>query len=269
MYSFRTAQNAFHTLRVASAMCFIGHGAFGIVTKFVWCNYFAVFGIGHVMAYRIMPSLGVLDISMGLLLLFYPARIIVLWLVLWGLITAALRPLSGEPLAEFLERAGNFGAPMALLLLCGTENKIPSWFEPIRLPEPYRSGQVRHTKYFLQGIAFLLLAGHGWLNLAGKKALLSQYSSLGWSDTHNVAIVAGLTELAMAFIVLIRPSRYLLIIFIVWKMASELFYPQWEIFEWIERGCSYGVLLALWYIIKPGQRSESSVAYSCLDRAGS
>jgi hypothetical protein len=47
-----------YTLRVAVAMCFIGHGAFGIITKPVWCNYFALFGIGHDIAYRLMPLLG-------------------------------------------------------------------------------------------------------------------------------------------------------------------------------------------------------------------
>lgn len=37
-----------YSLRVASAMRFIGHGAFGIITKKIWLNYFAVFGIGSV-----------------------------------------------------------------------------------------------------------------------------------------------------------------------------------------------------------------------------
>ena len=59
-----------YTLRFASAMCFIGHGAFGIITKPIWANYFAVFGIGHDMAYNLMPVVGVLDILMGISLLF-------------------------------------------------------------------------------------------------------------------------------------------------------------------------------------------------------
>jgi len=29
-------------------------------------------------------------------------------------------------------------------------------------------------------------------------------------------------------------------------MGTELFYPKWEIFEWVERGGSYGCILALW-----------------------
>jgi len=41
-----------YTLRFASAMCFIGHGAFGIIKKTVWLNYFAVFGIAHDMGYQ-------------------------------------------------------------------------------------------------------------------------------------------------------------------------------------------------------------------------
>ena len=32
-------------LRVAVAACFIGHGAFGIITKTAWLPYFAIFGI--------------------------------------------------------------------------------------------------------------------------------------------------------------------------------------------------------------------------------
>ena len=36
----------FPVLRIAAAMCFIGHGAFGIITKEGWLPYFAVVGIG-------------------------------------------------------------------------------------------------------------------------------------------------------------------------------------------------------------------------------
>src|SRR5579864_444016 len=97
------AQPIHSTLRIASAMCFIGHGAFGVITKAIWCNYFAVLGIGHDTAYTLMPFVGTFDICMGLLILFYPLRIVFGWLVVWGFITASLRPLSGEPFAELIE----------------------------------------------------------------------------------------------------------------------------------------------------------------------
>jgi hypothetical protein len=103
MLNLNLQQKLHYTLRFAMAMCFIGHGSFGIITKSIWCNYFAVFGIGKVMAYQLMPWLGGFDIICGIIMLIYPLRVIPLWLVIWGAITAFLRPISGEPLAEFIE----------------------------------------------------------------------------------------------------------------------------------------------------------------------
>ena len=42
MLTLTNNQKIHYTLRVAAAMCFIGHGAFGIITKPIWCNYFAL-----------------------------------------------------------------------------------------------------------------------------------------------------------------------------------------------------------------------------------
>ena len=81
-------QKIHYILRIASAMCFIGHGAFGIITKPIWCNYFALFGIGKATAYQLMPVLGSLDILLGIILLIRPVRAIAVWLVLWGVMTA-------------------------------------------------------------------------------------------------------------------------------------------------------------------------------------
>jgi hypothetical protein len=53
----------YYTLRFAAAMCFIGHGSFGIIGKQIWCSYFAVFGIGASMAYKLMPALVPVDIT--------------------------------------------------------------------------------------------------------------------------------------------------------------------------------------------------------------
>src|ERR1700727_2822563 len=82
------ARRLHYALRIASAMCFIGHGAFGIITKKVWLNYFAVFGIGPDLAWHLMPVLGTADILFGISLLFYPTRAVALWLVIWGTTTA-------------------------------------------------------------------------------------------------------------------------------------------------------------------------------------
>lgn len=240
----------YYTLRIASAMCFIGHGSFGIITKETWTNYFGVFGIGHDTAYIMMPYAGAIDIFFGLIILFFPIRIVVGWLVVWGLITAMLRPLSGEPFAEFVERGGNYGAPLALLLLTTYKSiNVKQWFKPVQIPEHINQKTIVTVTWCLRIVVFLLFAGHGWLNLIEKKSLLAQYQSLGFSNTANVAHIVGALEILGAFTVLIRPLRSVLLIFFIWKVTSELFYQHWEVFEFIERGGSYGATLALWFLL--------------------
>ena len=293
-----SAHRMHYILRIASAMCFIGHGAFGIITKPIWCNYFAVFGIGHDMAYTLMPVVGTIDITMGLILLFYPIRAVPAWLIIWGIATASLRPLSGEPFAELIERAGNFGAPLALLMLAGGAagvgrssagtamrgagsatgavmgrgegagtamasrgtdiSKIRFWFSRLN-PNPQPDARTfSRVALCLRIVVFLLLLGHGWLNLIEKKGLLQQYTNLGFSNPANTALVAGLFEILAALAILIRPVRPLLIALFIWKMGTELFYPKYEIFEWVERGGSYGALLALYTALGKSRVKETS-----------
>ena len=237
------AQKIHYILRVASAMCFIGHGAFGIITKAVWCNYFAVFGIGHDMAYHLMPVVGSIDILLGVSLLANPTRIVLSWLVLWAIVTASLRPLSGEPFGEFIERAGNYGAPLTLLLL---SMPLRGWWSPVDAHPQPDAATFNRVFLCLRIVVFLLLLGHGWLNCIEKKGLLAQYAGLGFPDPVKVAHIAGGFELIAAFAILIRPVRPLLAALLLWKIGTELFYPKWEMFEWIERAGSYGSLLALW-----------------------
>jgi hypothetical protein len=240
-------QKIYYTLRIAAAMCFIGHGAFGIITKPIWCNYFAVFGIGHDLAYKLMPVVGSIDILMGIILLIYPIRAVALWLVIWGLVTASLRPLSGEPFAELIERAGNFGAPLALLLLCGGGKNTGSWFKQMSPNIHADAKKIAQVALCLRIVVFLLLIGHGWLNLIHKKGLIEQYTRLGFSNPFEIARTVGLFEIISAFAILIKPLAPVLLLLLLWKAASELYYPHYEIFEWIERGGSYGSLLALYF----------------------
>jgi hypothetical protein len=246
----RTEQKLHYILRIAIAMCFIGHGVFGVITKEIWCNYFAVFGIGKVTAYSLMPWVGAFDILMGVIMLAYPIRAVALWLVVWGTFTAFLRPMSGEPFAEVIERAGNFGAPLALLILSGGIKNWKQLFVPIN-PSAQVSPKIMETvSHCLKVVVFLLLMGHGWLNVIEKKGLLNQYALLGFSYPGKVAIMVGVFEITAALIVLIKPVRNILLVLFIWKISTELFYPHYEVFEWIERGGSYGAILALWFAHK-------------------
>ena len=73
------AQAVYWCLRVAAAACFIGHGAFGIITKAAWVPFFGVVGIPEAWAWKLMPVVGTMDILMGLSALFYPTRAVLLW----------------------------------------------------------------------------------------------------------------------------------------------------------------------------------------------
>jgi len=246
-----TEHKIYHTLRLASAMCLIGHGLFGIITKAVWCNYLAVAGIDQTMAYQLMPLIGIVDIIMGISLLLFPIRAVALWLVLWGFMTAAMRPLSGEPFAELIERAGNFGAPLTLLLLCPNAKTFKGWFQKMQPPGTISKEDLEKVILCLRITACLLLVGHGWLNLIGKKGLLGQYESIGFKDPILLSYIIGIIEIACgAYFIAVRPLHRFILLLFIWKIGSELFYPQWEILEWVERGGSYGILLSLYFAVR-------------------
>jgi hypothetical protein len=251
MLKINTEQKVHYTLRIACALCFIGHGSFGIITKTVWCNYFSVFGIGEALSFKLMPFVGAFDILCGILILIYPIRAVVLWLVIWGFITALLRPLSGEPFAEFIERFGNFGTPLALLILSGGIGRnFKSLFSPIKINTSIDEKALANMATVLRFVVFFLFLGHGCLNLMEKKSLLNQYMALGFIYPADVAQAIGLFEIVTALSVLVRPFRFVLLTLLIWKISSELFYPHHELFEWIERSGSYGAVLGLWFALE-------------------
>lgn len=58
-----------------AALCFIGHGAFGIITKAGWVPYFGVVGIPEAWAWKLMPwGVGTMGLTMGILALVLPPR---------------------------------------------------------------------------------------------------------------------------------------------------------------------------------------------------
>jgi hypothetical protein len=107
-------------LRVAVAGAFIGHGAYGaVLAKASWLSYFAVLGISEatVIASGLMVIVGVGEIGLGLLALAVPAPALLLFMAAWKVFTELLRPLAGENAWEFVERASNMVAPLALFVV--------------------------------------------------------------------------------------------------------------------------------------------------------
>jgi uncharacterized membrane protein YphA (DoxX/SURF4 family) len=115
-------------LRVACAAEFIGHGAFGIMTKAAWVPYFGVVGIPPELAWKLMPVIGTVDVTIGLLVgIVRPVRVVLLYMAVWGFLTATIRPLAGESIWEFIERIPNWAIPLAFLCLRGLGRSRHDW----------------------------------------------------------------------------------------------------------------------------------------------
>jgi hypothetical protein len=237
-------------LRVAVAACFIGHGAFGVITKAAWVPYFALFGIPEWWAWRLMPVVGIVDIAMGCLTLIRPVRAAVLYMTFWGFQTACLRVFAGQGVWELLERAGNYGVPLAFLWLLGPARSRADWFSTRPAPA-LTEERAASIGWILRITTALLLIGHGGFDFAMHKDWSGYVAAIGISPAtlgdHPLRPFAGLIEGALGLVVLVWPAPSVLWFVFVWKLATEALRPLAgePIWEFIERGRSYGAPLAL------------------------
>jgi hypothetical protein len=237
-------------LRVAVAGCFIGHGAFGIITKAAWLPYFAIWGIPEAWAWKLMPMIGAVDITVGVLTLFQPTRAIVLYMMVWGLQTACLRPLAGQGVWELLERAGNYGVPLAFLVLLGRGRSLADWFSARPMP-PLTDQRASAIGCVLRATTALLLIGHGGFDFAMGKDWSGYAAAIaiapGTLASHPLRPLAGWFECSLGLLVLAWPARGLLLFVVAWKLGTEALRPLAgePIWEFIERAGSYGAPLAL------------------------
>jgi len=237
-------------LRIGAAMEFIGHGALGVKRVAAWTSYFAVVGIHRETALTLMPLVGAFDIAMGLAILAYPMRGVILYMTAWGLWTAFLRPLAGESVWEAVERAGNFGALYALFLMA-RGGGAGTWFR-FDLADSLADGLRRHILWVLRLTTSFLLVGHGALGLlVGKPLLALQYGQIGLHGTWVEPLVGGF-ECVLGLAVLLQPGYGLLVFVVAWKLATEMLSPiaGSPIWVFIEHGGSYAAPLALALLVR-------------------
>ena len=244
-------------LRMAVAWCFVGHGAFGLINggKPEWLAYFHVVGIPDWAAWRLMPLIGTLDIAIGLLTLFHPLRAVLLWAACWGVWTASLRPLAGQGVWEFFERAGNYGVPLALLLLSGLPRARRDLVGQEALPRPLDPARAARLAWVLRVSTALLLVGHGGFGaFMGKPNWVGYLGALGIGADGvarlSLVPLIGWFEIALGLAVLARPAGPFLLFAFAWKVGTEslrLLVGE-PVFEFIERGGSYGAPLALYFL---------------------
>ena len=222
--------------------------------KPAWVDYFLSLGFAEGTAWRLMPIVGTVDVLMGIFVLLSPCRAVLLWMTIWAAFTAFLRPWAGEPFWETLERAGNYGIPLAFLAMSGWARSWREWFEPI-LPaprEPFSPARLDRTAMILRVSAGLLFIGHGGFGaFMQKKMLAEHYASVGLSSFPGGAPalvpLVGWFQLLLGVAVLLSPIPILLVVMFAWKIPTELLYPAsgapW--WEFVERGGSYAAPLGL------------------------
>jgi hypothetical protein len=244
------AETAYWALRIGSAMCFIGHGAFGFITKAAWLPYFGLVGIPESLAWKLMPLIGAVDVTAGMAVLFAPRALPLIYMSIWAVWTALLRPFSGESVFEAVERAGNYGVPIALLLMTARPLSLRSVRE--RLDGPLVNPRVLAlATRVLKWTTALLLFGHGALGALAHRALLGTHYAMIGLPASTMEFV-GWFEMVLAVVVVLRPAAGLLLFIAAWKVATESLFvvagaPLWEI---VERGGSFAAPLALAALVR-------------------
>jgi hypothetical protein len=240
--------------RLALCCEFVGHGAFGVMTKHAWVPYFTLFGVPEAWAWQLMPVVGSIDITLGILALIAPTRAGLLYMAYWGFLTACLRPLAGEGGWEWLERSYNFGVPLLMLWVHGWNTHVRSWL--VVLTEIPRVTVVRAqtSQWVLRGIMAGMLIGHGAFGLMmGKANLLRFYDAAGFGGfgvpLPSVSAAIGWFEMLLGALCLQATWPAFFLFVGAWKLGTEFLhvpaqaYGAW--WEVLERGSSYAAPL-LW-----------------------
>jgi hypothetical protein len=171
-----------------------------------------------------MPLIGTMDITMGVLTLVYPIRAVLLWAFVWGTWTALLRPLTGLGVWEFFERSGNFGVPLAMLYLCGAPSGRTrrTWLCAKALPRDLEAISTERLSWMLRLTTAGLLIGHGGFGLVMQKQARVHYMGvlgIGAVTAQSASLmgVVGGLEIVLGIAVLVKPLPGLLL---AWSPGS-------------------------------------------------
>jgi hypothetical protein len=115
-------------LRIGVFGTFLGHGIFAYMRKAEWLAYLTTVGVPLKSAPDVLHLIGMLDILIAFIILIRPVKVVILWAVFWAFSTALIRPFAGLPIWDFVERAANWAAPLALLILKGWPKRFKDLF---------------------------------------------------------------------------------------------------------------------------------------------
>tara|TARA_R110000868_G_scaffold164359_17_gene396947 strand:- start:12543 stop:13397 length:855 start_codon:yes stop_codon:yes gene_type:complete len=255
-------------LKYTIALCFIGHGFWGIVSKPEWVSLITPLGFSKEFALASLPYIGWIDVVLAVCIFANNNKTWLWKAFLWTVFTALLRPIAGMSFFEVAERAGNWGPPLAFLLLAYALCPKKKIFSKLSLSKPENFGRltpelIDAVKLTLQISIGLLLIGHGGLVAITQKSLYADHLAvLGITATSAVLSAYGFFEIILGIVVALRPSRSLLWFVLVWKIFTESLFPfagsLVDIFETIERFGDFGAPIALILILSYLEHIKSS-----------
>ena len=263
-FSKTTESRIWWLLRMGIAWEFIGHGAFGIITKEGWLPYFAVWGIPESVAWKLMPVVGTIDIILGLMAFFAPRKGLILFMATWGLMTALLRPFAGEPWSEFFERSYNWGVPLVTFLVISWDSKFHGWLNRVKNIPSLNANQWQILSLILRGVIFSYMVGHGAFGvLDAKTGLINHYEAIGVSKllgtTQTALMIMGSFEIVLGVAALFVTFPLFFYFISGWKIATESLFifsgAFFGGFEFIERGASYAAPVVLALIMRLARKS--------------
>ncbi|MFI0372589.1 hypothetical protein ACH35V_32385 [Actinomadura sp. 1N219] len=249
-----TLTKLYWLLRIGVAVEYVGHGWAGLSRSRAWLPYYDMFGISADFALDYMFFItGSIDITVGLLVLVWPARILLLHATVWGVFTALLRPAVGEGWWEFLERGGNYGMPAAMLILVGLGGwSVRGWLRRADAPTAVSDRSLIAAHWAARGGLALLLIGHGGFGAFEDKPYWYDFFDFfgitrSTVESADLMVVFGTFEILLGLAILIKPWRALLLFALAWKLGTELLRPlvgqEW--FQFVERDGDYVLPIAL------------------------
>ncbi len=125
-------------LRVSVALLLIGHGGIGVFNHPGWASYFRLFGVDRaaVQAHSLIAIVGWCEIALGLAVLIRPLPALLVLALGWKVFAELLRPIAGEHVGQFIERFGDYCAPVALILVLRYLRRTAAVSEPSILAPP-------------------------------------------------------------------------------------------------------------------------------------
>ena len=109
--------NPITILRIGAGLCFISHGALALSGKLGFITLLGSLGIDESTANYMLKIIGCLDIAVGLLILFKPGKLVLIWATAWAALTIVAWGVHGDSTMDLLRRITYVTTPLALMAI--------------------------------------------------------------------------------------------------------------------------------------------------------